>query len=310
MIQTFENTTTSEIESALRDIAISSPGSGRVLNLIGVIKAGDNVERAIDICGAASREHPCRVVIVVENKDAESDSLRADIHTGEDSGPSEVVVLYPIGTTARQLDTLVMPLLLADTPIVVFWPFIPPESPSKHPLGRLAIRRITDSRETKDPISTLRVLAHNYVPGDTDLSWAGITLWRGLLAAIITEYPTFNLDHIVVSGNCSHPSNYLIAEWLQHALDVPVTITDVDVETIRSVKMISEDGEVLMLERETSKSVAELTRPDLPKTLLNLQRRPVEDCLMEDLRQLDTDELYGEIMTSGLVDRQPVEDVS
>ena len=31
---------------------------------------------------------------------------------------------------------------------------------------------------------------------------------------------------------------------------------------------------------------------------------------MEDLRQLDTDELYGEIMTSGLVDREPVEDDS
>lgn len=310
MIQTFENTTTSEISAALREIAMSSPGSGRVLNLIGVIKAGDDVGRAIDICGAASREHPCRVVIVVEDEDAEEDNLRADIHTGEDSGPSEVVVLYPTGTSAKQLDTLVMPLLLADTPIVVYWPNIPPQSPSKHPLGKLAIRRITDSRETEDPIATLRVLAENYVPGDTDLSWAGITLWRGLLAAIIEEYPDFKLDHIRVSGNCGHPSNYLIAEWLQHALNVPVDITNVDVATIHSVKMISEDDDELMLHRETAESVAELIRPDLPKTLVNLPRRSVEDCLMEDLRQLDTDELYGEIMTSGLVDREPVEDDS
>ena len=74
--------------------------------------------------------------------------------------------------------------------------------------------------------------------------------------------------------------------------------------------MISEDDDELMLHRETAESVAELIRPDLPKTLVNLPRRSVEDCLMEDLRQLDTDELYGEIMTSGLVDREPVEDDS
>ena len=50
MIQTFENTTTSEISRSTRLLVV--PGSGRVLNLIGVIKAGDDVGRAIDICGA------------------------------------------------------------------------------------------------------------------------------------------------------------------------------------------------------------------------------------------------------------------
>ncbi|MDO5048307.1 MAG: glucose-6-phosphate dehydrogenase assembly protein OpcA [Actinomycetaceae bacterium] len=302
MIQTLEHTSTTDIAAALRKI--EPGGTGRVLNLVCVIEDGDDVDQAIEITGAASREHPCRVVIVVENEDESQADLRADIHTGE--SPSEVVVLYPTGDTARQLDTLVMPLLLADTPIVTYWPNTPPKDPSEHPLGKLAIRRITDSRETEHPIETLRVLASNYVPGDTDLSWSGITLWRGLLAAIIAEYPNFPLARILVKGNCSHPSNYLIAEWLQHTLDVPVDIKDTDVATIQSVQFIASDDTTLTLYRENAQSVAELIRPDLPKTLVNLQRRSTQDCLMEDLRQLDSDELYGEIMTSGLIDRKPI----
>lgn len=307
MIHTLENTNTSQVAAALRK-DFGTPSSARVLNLIAVISEGDDLDRALDICGAASREHPCRVLIVVEDCCGEKDSLRADIHVGDESGPSEVVVLYPTGKSAKELDTLVMPLLLADTPVVAYWPFDPPAAPTKHPLGSLAVRRITDSRATQDPIGTLRVLAENYVPGDTDLSWAAITLWRGLVAAVFEEYKGFELKRIKVKGNCDHPAPYLMAAWLKQSLKTDIELYDFDVDTLRSVRFVAPDDSQITVRRDYTDAVAELVRPNLPKTLVNLQLRPVEDCLMEDLRQLDADDLYGEIITSGLLEAQVLPD--
>ena len=46
--------------------------------------------------------------------------------------------------------------------------------------------------------------------------------------------------------------------------------------------------------------VATLRQPDQPTHDLSLPRRNLRDCLAEELRRLDPDELYGEVITSGL----------
>ena len=42
-------------------------------------------------------------------------------------------------------DSVVLPLLLPDSPVVVWWPTEAPADPAEDPLGKLAQRRITDS---------------------------------------------------------------------------------------------------------------------------------------------------------------------
>ncbi|MDO5729703.1 MAG: glucose-6-phosphate dehydrogenase assembly protein OpcA [Actinomycetaceae bacterium] len=301
MISVLECTSTADVAAEMEKLSCgAASGFGRVMNLIAVIPHENQIDDAIEICGAASREHPCRVIIVVESPESTDDSLTAQIHYGDEIGPSEVIVLLPGGQTASELDTLVMPLLLADTPIVVYWPQTPPLSPIDHPLGSIATRRITDSRSTEDAIGTLRNLARVHTNGDSDLSWAGVTLWRGLLAAMLDEKPRRPIDHVEVVGCETHPSGYLIAVWLRSQLDVPVHFQAAEVATVCAVRFLNQDGTELALTREDGSSVAKLHRPNLPTTNVNLPRRSLSDCLMEDLRRLDPDEHYGEIIRSDL----------
>ena len=52
--------------------------------------------------------------------------------------------------------------------------------------------------------------------------------------------------------------------------------------------------------RSATSSVARLSRPGLEDRSVNLARRSVQDSLMEDLRRLDPDVYYGELLTTEL----------
>lgn len=301
MIEKLSHTTSSAVARrlvALREEA-GANAFGRVLTLLVCVTSPDEVPGAIKVAEAASYEHPCRVIVVVEGlAQAEESRVDAEIRFGEDAGPSDVVALYPYGGAGADLDSLVAPLVLPDTPVVAFWPGEPPVSPSEHPLGKLALRRITDTRQTDCPVSSLRKLAATYVPGDTDLAWSSVTLWRALLASIaedFTQMPT----HIRVTGHQTHPSSFLIATWLQGQSGIPADWEhDPSAETVTGVHFDFEDGSYTSLTREAGHSVAYLARTGLDTAPVNLPRRSVEDCLMEELRRLAPDTFYGRILDS------------
>ncbi|WP_223860560.1 OpcA/G6PD domain-containing protein, partial [Pseudarthrobacter sulfonivorans] len=45
-------------------------------------------------------------------------------------------------------------------------------------------------------------------------------------------------------------------------------------------------------------SIAELTQPGQPAQRISLPRRSLKDCLAEELRRLDPDEVFGETITN------------
>lgn len=275
---------------------------GRVLTLVAVVDTESEAEEAIATAATTSRAHPCRILVIVHDEDAASceSGLDAEIRIGEDEGASEIVVLYPKGGACTDLDTLVMPLLLADTPVVVWWPDAGPDSPGEHPLGALATRRITDSRAQADPIDYLMRLGLNYHPGDTDLAWAAITLWRALAVTLVEEKPHAPITTAHVSGNLAHPATHLMAGWLAVQLDVPVTLEQAGtVHTLSEVILEREDGE-LKISRPDGGTVATLTHPSRVDQRVNLPRRSVADCLTEDLQRLDPDDMYAHVLTRGL----------
>src|SRR5690606_37292048 len=187
MITTMHATTAAAVGARLTAMRRASGALTftRVLTLIIVADDLDGAERGIRAANGASREHPCRIIAVVAGEGDGPATIDAQIRVGGDAGLSEVVILQPKGEPAGAIDTLVMPLLLPDAPIVVWWTGEPPAEPSKDPLGAMAQRRITDVTASADPLTTLRSLAPGYAPGDTDLAWARVTLWRGLLAATL-----------------------------------------------------------------------------------------------------------------------------
>lgn len=300
MIIDLPATTTREINRRLvtaRDEG-GAVALGRVLTLIIDVGTHDP-EDAIEAANAASHEHPCRIIVLCGHEQSAAARLDAQIRLGGDAGASEVVVLSPAGPADQDLDTLVMPLLLPDAPIVAWWPYEVPTDPADHPLGRMAQRRITDTTECSSPGASLRRLATVYAEGDTDLAWTRATLWRGLIAATLDQPPFEPVHHVVVSGESDHPSLDLMAAWLAQALRCPVTVDRIPgAPAITQVRLERSSGPII-LDRPDGKTAA-LRQPDQPEHRIALPIRQLRECLVEELRRLDADEVYGEVLTKGL----------
>jgi glucose-6-phosphate dehydrogenase assembly protein OpcA len=299
MIIDLPDTTTAAVTKAL--VRLRDEGGavalGRVLTLIIDAEAGD-VERAVEAANDASREHPCRVLVLAHD-DRTGARLDAQIRVGGDAGASEVIVLTGSSEMLEHSDTLVMPLLLPDAPIVVWWPNDLPPVPAESSIGRMAQRRITDSLACTDPLATLRRLSAGHVAGDTDLAWTRLTVWRGLLAAALDQPPHEKVTHAAVSGHETHPSVVLLAAWLAHALRCPVDVVrEKDVKGITKVVLDRASGPVV-IERPDGRT-ALLQQPGQPQRRTSMPLRELRECLSEELRRLDPDEVYGEVLTDGM----------
>ena len=138
-----------------------------------------------------------------------------------DSGPGETVLLRLHGELADHAESVLLPLLLPDAPVVAWWPGDAPAVPAEDPVGRLAQRRVTDAAAATDPAEALALRAAGYQPGDTDLAWTRITPWRTLLAAALDQPYQTPLISAEVACEPGSPSAELLARWLETRLSVP-----------------------------------------------------------------------------------------
>jgi glucose-6-phosphate dehydrogenase assembly protein OpcA len=277
---------------------------GRVLTLVIVTDDSERTEEVIDAANHASREHPCRVIVVARGAKKAAARLDAQIRVGGDAGASEVVVLRLYGALANEGASCVVPLLLPDAPIVAWWPFESPAVPAKDPIGALATRRITDSAASRNPTKALEARAKSYVDGDTDLAWTRLTLWRAVLASALDLPPYERVTAATVWGEGDSPSADLLAAWLSARLRLPVHRLKARYgEGIVKVELDRRSGMVEL--HRPDGTVGELTQPGQPTRRVALQRRPVRDCLAEELRRLDADEIYELALKAlGKVDRR------
>jgi glucose-6-phosphate dehydrogenase assembly protein OpcA len=301
------NTTTSQILKTL--VKIREEGGavalGRVLTLVITTSLGEE-EEAIEAANDASREHPMRVIVIstdhdISHKAAEA-RVDAQIRVGGDAGASEVVVVRAYGDAAKDQESLVTGLLLPDAPVVAWWPGTAPGAVSQSAIGRIAQRRITDAAASPQPLTAISTIAESYEPGDTDFAWTRLTLWRAQLAAVLDQPPYQQVTAIEVHGAADSPSTLLLAAWLQLQLRVEVTLgvssKSHGSSGIQGVKLIRESG-AIELER-TMPNVATLSQPNQPTHDISLPRRSLRDCLAEELRRLDPDELFGEVVRHGV----------
>jgi glucose-6-phosphate dehydrogenase assembly protein OpcA len=286
------HTTTRRIQESLLQARhlMGGPAVGMVLTL--VIVADESAQYdAVRASTEAAREHPCRILTVI-SRDARGNSSRldAEIRMGE-TGPGETVLLRMYGPLAKHADSVVMPLLVPDTPVVTWWPGHAPKVPGDDPLGALAQRRVTDAYPARDRLGTLARLARAYRPGDTDFSWTRLTPWRTLLAAALDQQ---HGDIVAgeVSAERDSPSAELLASWLELRLAVPVARVVSDGPGITAVRLTTTEGDLAVTRPDGR--VATLSWPDQPERQVALHRRPMSELLAEELRRLDPDEVYQE----------------
>src|SRR4029450_1901516 len=97
------------------------------LTLIVVVdeKRVREAEAAATIAAAA---HPCRLLVVARPEPKRPESrLDAEIVVGGRLGPCEAVVMRMYGRLGLHAESVVMPLLAADAPVVAWWHAAPPD---------------------------------------------------------------------------------------------------------------------------------------------------------------------------------------
>jgi len=260
----------------------------RVLTLLITPDSEEVLEESLKAANDASHEHPSRIIVTMRGDPyADEPRLDAQLRSGGDTGASEVVILNLSGPLAHHAASVVTPFLLPDIPVVAWWPDIAPEQPARDPLGKLAIRRITDATNGVDPLSAIKSRLPGYAAGDTDLCWARITYWRALLTSAVDQPPHEPIESALVSGLKTEPALDILAGWLASRIDGPVrrAVGDLRVELTRK-------SETIVLSRPQEGRTATLSRTARPDALVPLARRETGECLAEDLRRLDADEIY------------------
>jgi glucose-6-phosphate dehydrogenase assembly protein OpcA len=271
--------------------AAGSVSSGLALTLVAVVDE-KLVAEAEQAATAAAAQHPCRLLVVVRRRpDAPEPRLDAEVSVGGRLGPGEAVVMRMYGRLALHAESVVLPLLAPDAPVVTWWFGEPPHLIAHDPLGVIADRRITDTAASADPLAALRTRADDYAPGDTDLAWARTTLWRSLCAS---AYDSLSGEPraFTVSGEAGNPSRALLAGWLERRLGLPVGTEDSDGPGVTGVVMQVGDDTV-RIERSDGRT-ANLSRTGQPNRAMPLPRRDLGDLLAEELRRLDADDTYAE----------------
>jgi glucose-6-phosphate dehydrogenase assembly protein OpcA len=268
-----------------------SPAMGMVLTMV-VVADEDDADRAMEMAREASHEHPARVLGVILG-DARGES-QVDAQVGTGSGwTGETALIRLTGEVAKHPDSVVLPLLLPDSPVAVWWPTDPPADPANDALGLLAQRRITDSANvSRGKAKALHAQCRAYTPGNTDLAWTRLTPWRALLAAALDQHP-LKVTGGYVSAERVNPSADLLVAWLRNRLKVDIDrkgsggpgITVVELETRQGPIRISRpDGRL-----------ATYTSPGHPDRPIALRRRDTHELLAEELRRLDEDDVYAAV---------------
>ncbi|GAA2276373.1 glucose-6-phosphate dehydrogenase assembly protein OpcA [Streptomyces ruber] len=281
--------------------AIGTPAVGMVLTLV-IVTDEENAYDALKAAEDASREHPSRTLVVIKrvsrsSRERTQSRLDAEIRVGADAGTGETVLLRLYGEVSDHAQSVVLPLLLPDAPVVVWWPVDAPLDPAKDPLGALGQRRVTDTYAAEHPVRELTARAETYTPGDTDLSWTRITPWRSMLAAALDQV-TCEVEAVEVEGEEHNPSCELLAMWLADRLDVPVQRTWSAGPGLTSVRLTTSRGPITL--NRADGSLATLSIEGQPDRAVALKRRETSELIAEELRRLDPDDTYASALRYGV----------
>ncbi|MER7000825.1 glucose-6-phosphate dehydrogenase assembly protein OpcA [Streptomyces sp. NPDC000410] len=297
------DTTSGKINKALVQgrRAVGMPAVGMVLTLV-IVTDEENAYDALKAANEASREHPSRTLVVIKRvsrspRDRSKTRLDAEVRVGTDAGTGETVILRLYGEVVDHAQSVVLPLLLPDAPVVVWWPVSAPTDPAADPLGALAQRRVTDTFACEQPIAELTARAEAYTPGDTDLSWTRITPWRSMLAAALDQV-TCEVTGAEVEGEEFNPSCELLGMWLADRLQVPVKRSVSAGPGLTAVRLETNCGPIV-LDRADG-SLATLSIHGQPDRGVALKRRDTSELIAEELRRLDPDDTYASALRYGV----------
>jgi glucose-6-phosphate dehydrogenase assembly protein OpcA len=205
-----------------------------------------------------------------------------------------MALIHLTGEVTKHPESVVLPLLLPDSPVVVWWPTDAPDDPAADPLGRLASRRITDAAQARSKRSkALMTQCGSYAEGNTDLAWTRLTPWRALLAAAMDQVDA-KVTGISIAAEKVSPSADLLGAWLADRLKAPLQRKKSPGPGITDVTLTTRSGDISLTRPDGR--LATFSVPGAPDRPVALRRRDVPELLAEELRRLDPDDIYEATM--------------
>jgi glucose-6-phosphate dehydrogenase assembly protein OpcA len=212
-----------------------------VLNLVVFATREIHARRAAATIAELATRHPSRAIVIVVDRDRAGREPQLQMHChlplpGEAQQVTyEQILIRARGDADRRLASAVIPLLLPDLPVFLWWTETPPvDAPIFDELLGLVDRLIVDSGDFARPDRTLARLhaiarAGHGRYGVTDFNWTRITPWRELVMQFF-DVPAWRpfLDTITgirigfavdADGREIHPSQALLfIGWLASRL--------------------------------------------------------------------------------------------
>ena len=287
MITTLKGTTARDIQNAImrarQNVGVAS---GLVFTLLVVTPASD-YDEVFDACVEAGREHPSRIILATDGS-ARTTRLDAELHVG-DEVPGEIIALRFQGELRDHKDSTLLALLLPDSPVVAWWPREAPEPVASDPVGALASRRVTDAMGCADPLPRLLQRAQGLAQGDTDLTWTRLTPWRAMLASALDIH---QLPVTAASVHAAHDNaaGLLLASWLGSRLGIKASFVSNAGPGITKVTLTTAEGDISLT--RTDGKMATLAAPGSPTRAVALRRREISALITEELRRLDSDQVF------------------
>ena len=166
-----------------------------VLNLVIFTESDAGLDQASETAARLTWSYPCRAIVLVARPDRPTDEMMASISAHcqlpDPKGNKvccEQITIEGSGHSVERLASMVLPLLVADLPVVLWWPGDPTlEGPSFERLMATSDRLIVDSRRFVDPARSFARLAalsemRYRETAFNDLNWARLTPWRRIIA--------------------------------------------------------------------------------------------------------------------------------
>ena len=212
-----------------------------VLNLVAYASDRATMEQIGATLATLADHHPSRTIVALVDEDAAVLDIDASVrvsckHVGT-AGLSvcvEQIVLEAKPSAARRLPNAILPLLLADLPVVLWWPGEPPlRDPLLYDLLESAYRFVVDTSQgahLERYLGGLSALPRR--PGlrldMVDLNWERLLPWRELIAQF-WDVPGWRnalkgLDRVEIDlarpsgGRSNRSQGLLIAGWLTSRL--------------------------------------------------------------------------------------------
>lgn len=212
-----------------------------VLNLVVFATREVHARRAARTIADLAIRHPSRAIVILADRERAAGASELGLYcrlAGSSAAQQvsyEQVLIRARGDADARLASAVIPLLLPDLPVFLWWTGTPPlESAHFDALLTLADRLIVDSADFARPDRTLPAVAaiarggHGRY-GVTDFNWTRLTAWRDLVAQFF-DVPAWRpfLDGVTgvrvgfavdADGREIHPSQALLfIGWLASRL--------------------------------------------------------------------------------------------